>query len=279
MTSQAGNARNVVEATTGFSYEEIREAARERWLTTREIEFLLSMEYSPLLISRQPPTEAPVSGSLFLYDRNITKSYKSDSYTWTKKRNSRRVREDHVKLRIQGQCRVAGNYSHCVDIPTLHRRVYKKLNPETGDTEFPFTSGGPQEGEKLACSLILVHYFDENDVPKKEKRTQTKQKSRAKKARIDSTQHSNSEENGSGQDSKRSNEGTVSTDDETKATVSSESFPDHENQFDSFENELKQLTCKNCMCPCKSLDYMGMDENVHDIECIPKPKVWYIMRV
>eukprot|EP00591_Stephanopyxis_turris_P011656 CAMPEP_0195508136 /NCGR_PEP_ID=MMETSP0794_2-20130614/1425_1 /TAXON_ID=515487 /ORGANISM="Stephanopyxis turris, Strain CCMP 815" /LENGTH=1245 /DNA_ID=CAMNT_0040635023 /DNA_START=59 /DNA_END=3796 /DNA_ORIENTATION=- len=133
-----------------------------------ELLSLLTPETSILKLSSKPPNSPPPSGTLLLYDRNLTRNYKDDRYCWKKKRNSTKVREDHVKLRVDGQFRVAGCYVHCSDTPTMHRRAYRLLDPTSGATlssvsPSPETgSGGNGDGSSSSHrqSLVLVHYLD-----------------------------------------------------------------------------------------------------------------------
>jgi len=75
-----------------------------------------------------------------------------------KRRNSKKVREDHVKLRINKVNRVSGSYVHSIDNPTFHRRVYRLLNKDQiEDTKTK---------NKQRQSLVLVHYLNTNDSPK-----------------------------------------------------------------------------------------------------------------
>ena len=73
-----------------------------------EIEALLDPSTTILSLSTSPPTSPPPSGTLLLYNRSVTRNYKDDGYKWIKKRNSHKVREDHVKLRVSGKFRVSG---------------------------------------------------------------------------------------------------------------------------------------------------------------------------
>jgi len=122
------------------------------------------MEYllqpgGPLPISAAPPIGPPPSGTLILYDRSLTRNYKDDGYIWVKKRNSPKVREDHVKLRVDGQFRIAGCYVHCENVPTMHRRAYHLLDPETGAALVPPMA--PTRSKPTGPpSLVLVHYLD-----------------------------------------------------------------------------------------------------------------------
>jgi len=107
----------------------------------------------------------PHSGELFLFDRSITRKYKCDGYEWIKKRNSKKVREDHVKLMLNGRHRIAGVYSHCSNPRTLHRRAYRLLDPENKNT-MPMANDSKENDEKTKKNgkkpsvLILVHYLD-----------------------------------------------------------------------------------------------------------------------
>ena len=159
-----------------------------------ELEHLLDEDDTPLTISTQPPPYPPPSGTMILYDRAQTRNYKDDGYDWIKKRNSPKVREDHVKLRVGGRYRVAGCYVHSSTNDTFHRRTYHLLDPETGAALYPPnassassvaallsqtgaassasvvshdasvasapTSGGGRPRKPGGRSLVLVHYLD-----------------------------------------------------------------------------------------------------------------------
>lgn len=134
--------------------EKLLATAMKRWLKVSELEYLLNPETTPLSVSKQLPPDPPPSGTLLLYDRNSTRHYKTDGYEWIKKRNTSKVREDHVKLRVNGEFRVAGFYAHCQTSRTIHRRSYHLLDPETGMTKSPlyYTS--------YSSSLVLLHYLN-----------------------------------------------------------------------------------------------------------------------
>lgn len=116
------------------------------------------------MISTHPPTEPPPSGTLLLFDRNRTLFYKSDGYEWVKKKkNPSKVREDHTKLRINGQPRLGGLHAHCVMTPSLHRRCYYQLDPKTGKTRYPYEYPGTTANDNSrthVTSLILMQYLD-----------------------------------------------------------------------------------------------------------------------
>lgn len=73
-----------------------------------EIESLLNPNATVLRLNTSPPSSPPPSGTILLYNRSVTRNYKDDGYIWIKKRNSHKVREDHVKLRVAGKFRVSG---------------------------------------------------------------------------------------------------------------------------------------------------------------------------
>lgn len=129
-------------------------SASQQWLHVSQIYFLLDPVTSPLSISKESPQEPPPSGSLILYDRAVTRRYKDDGYRWVKKRNSKKVREDHVKLRIGGVKKVYGSYVHCMDNPNFHRRAYHLIDVDL--------DGEPTKtkDKKNTQNLILVHYLD-----------------------------------------------------------------------------------------------------------------------
>lgn len=153
-----------------FSLEQAYKIAQARWLSVSELERILDFSCPLLSITAHPPKTPPSSGSLFLYDRSSTRNYKDDGHLWIKKRNSPKVREDHVKLRVDGKYRVAGCYVHSASIGTMHRRAYHLLDPnaEQGSSEDNksslVNSSAPKPflatTSKAISTLVLVHYLD-----------------------------------------------------------------------------------------------------------------------
>ena len=157
--------------------------AQARWLSVSELERILDSSNPLLPITNHPPKQPPGSGSLFLYDRSATRNYKDDGHVWIKKRNSPKVREDHVKLRVDGKYRVAGCYVHSATIGSMHRRAYHLLDPnaehapgEDNNSTSPNPTVSHPDGmnrtattapkallattSKAISSLVLVHYLD-----------------------------------------------------------------------------------------------------------------------
>eukprot|EP00586_Coscinodiscus_wailesii_P022987 CAMPEP_0172501158 /NCGR_PEP_ID=MMETSP1066-20121228/146734_1 /TAXON_ID=671091 /ORGANISM="Coscinodiscus wailesii, Strain CCMP2513" /LENGTH=402 /DNA_ID=CAMNT_0013275789 /DNA_START=102 /DNA_END=1310 /DNA_ORIENTATION=- len=147
-----------------YPFDAILEQAKSRYLKVTELEYLLDPEMTPLPILSKPPHCRPASGTLLLFDRNVTVNYKEDGYHWIKKRNSLKVREDHVKLRVKGVYKVAGIYCHSSNPVSLHRRAYHLLDPVTGITKVPVVkrTGGEDRERNVNTtpSLVLVHYLD-----------------------------------------------------------------------------------------------------------------------
>lgn len=118
----------------------------------------------PILgISTAPPVSPPASGQLLLYNRSVVKNYKADGHQWVRKKNSKKVREDHVKLRcfrVRGKYRVAGTYVHSSTCGTFHRRAYHLLHSEKGTALYPVVSRSEFLNGLPPPSLVLVHYLD-----------------------------------------------------------------------------------------------------------------------
>lgn len=129
-----------------------------------QLEYLLCPDTTPLVVQENPPSSPPPSGSLILYNRKLTRNYKNDGYNWIRKRNSTKVREDHVKLRLNGKDRVAGCYVHCVDTPSMHRRAYHLLEPSSNTTkggeDSSTNSSNSPKTWKTCPNFVLVHYLD-----------------------------------------------------------------------------------------------------------------------
>ena len=158
-----------------FTRECAYKIARKRWLCVNEIERILDSKDPLLPITKLPPKHPPQSGSLILYDRLNTRNYKDDGHIWVKKRNSPKVREDHVKLRVDGRYRVAGCYVHSATTSTMHRRAYHLLDPNAAGNNGNNSNKGNNDGDavpvpapkpllaatsKAISTLVLVHYMD-----------------------------------------------------------------------------------------------------------------------
>ncbi|GMI15512.1 hypothetical protein TrVE_jg1652 [Triparma verrucosa] len=156
-------------------WNEILRTGQGRWLSVSELEDILKNTslFSPP-ISTSPPPSAPNSGALFVYDRSQTRNYKDDQITWVRKKNSHKVREDHVKLRIEGVNRISGCYVHSATTSSMHRRTYHLLPNEEEERaleEVRRELGVEQKAKNGVVNravmkdgtnffLVLVHYLD-----------------------------------------------------------------------------------------------------------------------
>ena len=165
--SSRKSSRDASQFTRGRAEDE----AKTRWFSVIELERILDSSKPLLPITNHPPKQPPNSGSVFIYDRSITRNYKDDGHVWIKKRNSLKVREDHVKLRLDGKHRVYGCYVHSEFKDTFHRRTYHLLDPDIEDCRSVSSSPTPSftDSEILSnarkrmkgmSSLVLVHYLD-----------------------------------------------------------------------------------------------------------------------
>eukprot|EP00586_Coscinodiscus_wailesii_P000956 CAMPEP_0172480192 /NCGR_PEP_ID=MMETSP1066-20121228/5226_1 /TAXON_ID=671091 /ORGANISM="Coscinodiscus wailesii, Strain CCMP2513" /LENGTH=350 /DNA_ID=CAMNT_0013241313 /DNA_START=79 /DNA_END=1128 /DNA_ORIENTATION=+ len=141
------------------SLSDVFTIARERWFKVSELEYLVNPKTTPLPISTSTLPGPPKSGTILLFDRTIIRNYKTDGHRWVKRRNSTKVREDHVKLRTNGRNRIAGFYAHSEDVVTLHRRSYNLLSPDS--------AAASSRSVKEGTDLVLVHYLDTANDPER----------------------------------------------------------------------------------------------------------------
>ena len=66
--------------------------------------------------------ERPPSGSMLLYNRNRVR-YRRDGYCWKKRKDGKTIREDHMKLKVQGM-EVCGE---CIHMTTYSPRPQNVL--------------------------------------------------------------------------------------------------------------------------------------------------------
>ncbi|XP_064599533.1 LOW QUALITY PROTEIN: calmodulin-binding transcription activator 2-like [Liolophura sinensis] len=113
-------------------------SSKQSWNSNEEIASLLiafekHKEWKQREIRIRPP-----SGSMLLYSRNKVR-YRKDGYSWKKRKDGKTIREDHMKLKVQGVECIYGSYVHSAVLPTFHRRCYWLLqNPD----------------------IVLVHYLN-----------------------------------------------------------------------------------------------------------------------
>ncbi|KAJ1453990.1 CG-1 domain-containing protein [Pelagophyceae sp. CCMP2097] len=126
--------------------QQYSEAAQWRWLRPEEVfDVLTHHQILGCTVSLAPP-DRPPSGAIFLYDRRRTKRFRRDGHSWALRKSAGRIREDHVKLRVNGQHRVSAAHAHGADAQTFHRRTYLLLPADA------------TEAADDAAALALVHY-------------------------------------------------------------------------------------------------------------------------
>ncbi|RUS80061.1 hypothetical protein EGW08_012178 [Elysia chlorotica] len=113
-------------------------SVRHRWNTNEEIaSILIAFDHHKEWLVL-PQKIRPASGSMLLYNRKVV-FYRRDGYCWKKRRNGSTIREDHMKLKVQGLECIYGSYVHSAILPTFHRRCYWLLqNP----------------------NIVLIHYLN-----------------------------------------------------------------------------------------------------------------------
>ncbi|GMS84753.1 hypothetical protein PENTCL1PPCAC_6928 [Pristionchus entomophagus] len=74
--------------------------------------------------------ERPPSGTQLLFSRSQV-DFKNDGYEWTRRKDGRLIREDHMKLKVKKMDVIHANYAHSAIISTFHRRAYSLIsNPD-----------------------------------------------------------------------------------------------------------------------------------------------------
>eukprot|EP00127_Corallochytrium_limacisporum_P004934 Clim_evm8s195 gene=Clim_evmTU8s195 len=110
-----------------------------RWLSNEDLCLYLIVaqrhpEWMSDTVAHQPP-----SGTAVLYDRSQVK-FRKDGHNWKKRKDSRNVREDHMKLKVNGIEFIYGSYAHHEEWQNFHRRCYWLLHEP---------------------NIVLVHYLNE----------------------------------------------------------------------------------------------------------------------
>ncbi|CAG2221205.1 unnamed protein product [Mytilus edulis] len=109
----------------------------------------------------------PPSGSMILYSRKKVR-YKKDGYCWKKRKGGKNIREDHMKLKVQGLECIYGSYVHSDILPTFHRRCYWLLQnpdivlihylnvpyPDDGKVKIPMMPGSVEKKEWTKEELV-----------------------------------------------------------------------------------------------------------------------------
>ncbi|CAL1413561.1 unnamed protein product [Linum trigynum] len=129
-------------AVQGYDINQLLQEAQSRWLKPVEVHFILqnSDKYQ---FTQEPPTK-PSGGSLFLFNKRVTRFFRKDGHSWRKKRDGRTVGEAHERLKVGNVETLNCYYAHGEENPNFQRRSYWMLDP--------------------TCDhIVLVHYREINE--------------------------------------------------------------------------------------------------------------------
>ena len=105
-------------------------AACHRWLNVNEIDYLLRNFHSlGFQVTTKRDTDLPPSGRIYFF---LKRTYKADGYEWVRKKGRDTIREDMVKLSINGVHVITGRYTYSLATPGMCRRTYESVSPGTG---------------------------------------------------------------------------------------------------------------------------------------------------
>ncbi|XP_074579500.1 calmodulin-binding transcription activator 2-like isoform X2 [Curcuma longa] len=124
--------------------EQLLVEAQHRWLRPAEICELLQ-NYKKFRIAPEPPNKPP-SGSLFLFDRKVSRYFRKDGHNWRKKKDGKTVKEAHERLKVGSVDMLHCYYAHGEENEKFQRRSYWML-------------------EEDLMHIVLVHYREVKDKP------------------------------------------------------------------------------------------------------------------
>ncbi|XP_042383812.1 calmodulin-binding transcription activator 2-like isoform X2 [Zingiber officinale] len=124
--------------------EQLLVEAQHRWLRPAEICELLQ-NYKKFRIAPEPPNKPP-SGSLFLFDRKVSRYFRKDGHNWRKKKDGKTVKEAHERLKVGSVDMLHCYYAHGEENEKFQRRSYWML-------------------EEDLMHIVLVHYREVKEKP------------------------------------------------------------------------------------------------------------------
>ncbi|GKV44679.1 hypothetical protein SLEP1_g51840 [Rubroshorea leprosula] len=113
--------------------------AQHRWLSLAEICEILR-NYKKLRIASEPSNKPP-SGSVFLFNRKVTKIFRKDGHNWQRKENGKLAKEGHKKCKAGSIDVLHCYYALGEENKNFQRRCYSML-------------------EKDFSHIVLVHYLE-----------------------------------------------------------------------------------------------------------------------
>ena len=149
------------------AYAALRLARKERLHTGRIMDLL---QFCEMAQANSLPPIRPHHGQCFYSESASLRYFNQDGYTYLKKQRSHSVREDHVKLRLNGDAVVMAIYSHIVDANEhkngFHRRSYCLLNSKSEKRgvlvhyQADETPEGPEDPADCPCLLCVFSRED-----------------------------------------------------------------------------------------------------------------------
>ncbi|XP_075495630.1 calmodulin-binding transcription activator 4-like [Primulina tabacum] len=119
-------------------YRLVREA-QTRWLKPVEVYFILN-NFEENQLTHQIP-QRPASGSLYLFNKRVLKSFRKDGHSWRRRRDQKTIAEAHERLKVGNVEALNCYYAHGEHNHKFQRRSYWILDPEFEH-------------------IVLVHYRD-----------------------------------------------------------------------------------------------------------------------
>ncbi|KAF9597140.1 hypothetical protein IFM89_016128 [Coptis chinensis] len=112
---------------TEYDMNDLVQEAHKRWLKAAEVFFILQ-NYDKFQFT-DAPLQNPPSGSLFLFNKRITRFFRKDGHVWRKKKSGKSVGEGHERLKVQNVEALNCYYAHGEQNPNFQRRSYWMLDP------------------------------------------------------------------------------------------------------------------------------------------------------
>ncbi|KAL5724854.1 hypothetical protein ACHQM5_008065 [Ranunculus cassubicifolius] len=101
--------------------------AQNRWLKPAEVLSILQNHENYQIT--EAPVQKPTSGSLFLYNKRITRFFRNDGHSWRKKNVGKSVREGHERLKVGNVEALNCYYAHGENNHSFQRRSFWMLDP------------------------------------------------------------------------------------------------------------------------------------------------------
>ncbi|XP_073315677.1 calmodulin-binding transcription activator 4-like [Primulina huaijiensis] len=125
--------------TGGYDIYHLVREAQTRWLKPVEVYFILN-NFEENQLTHQIP-QRPASGSLYLFNKRVLKSFRKDGHSWRRRRDQKTIAEAHERLKVGNVEALNCYYAHGEHNHKFQRRSYWILDPEYEH-------------------IVLVHYRD-----------------------------------------------------------------------------------------------------------------------